>query len=336
MFLITLLGFVLCASATTRRDHDSSHANFAVVGYVPEWRFDGIPFDLISPRLTHLILFSIETDSNADLVELDRLPSQEKMAEIRRITRESNTNLLISFGGYGRSNGFPKISISKQLRLKFVKNAIGLIEEHGLNGMDLNWEYPQTQRECLGLFEIINSLKKERPNMILTMAFYPKQENILNSKMAKDLNIQQPIDLFLMMSYDNSGKHSTFDFAVESVQNAIESGLDPQRLAIGVPFYGRNVLSGEWITYQEIVAPLRAQGTLQEQDIKKMNMFSDYYYNGYDLIVSKTRFALESKIGGIMIWENGQDIHGDALSLLAAIANTVREHAHTAEDHSEL
>ena len=44
-----------------------------------QWRFDGILFHIIIPKLVHLILFSIETDKNANIVQISRLPSDNKI-----------------------------------------------------------------------------------------------------------------------------------------------------------------------------------------------------------------------------------------------------------------
>ena len=315
---------------------------FSIVGYIPEWRFDGIPFHLISPHLTHLILFSLETDSNAEISELSRLPAKDKMSEIRRVTKQSSTALLISFGGYGRSNGFPEVATSNSLRHKFVRNALALVDEYALDGLDLNWEYPRGKNEWRGLFEMIQLLKGKRPSLVLTMAFYPGQESLL----AKSLDLQRNIDLFLMMSYDNMraqpGKsmHSTMQFAQDTVRSAIGSGLDPSKVALGVPFYARHMVSGDWKTYEEIVRELRDVQGVEESEIRKLDVFEDYYYNGIDTIVAKTRLALREKIGGLMIWENGQDVHDDPLSLLGAISSTLKQPTNVDEgqedEHNEL
>eukprot|EP01083_Nonionella_stella_P097092 272930_1 len=318
--------------------------DFAIVGYVPEWRFDGIPFNAIIPHVTHLILFSIETDDGANLVELERLPSKEKMKEIRTLCTDSNTSLLVSFGGNGRSNGFPTISVSDTLRMQFVRNTIQFLNEYSLDGIDLNWEYPKNEPEWTGLFKIINLFKTESPEIILTMAFYPGQERVVTSPLANRYNVQQNIELFLMMSYDNMGnrgqsKHSTYEFAKETIHDALKGGIKPEKLALGVPFYARHIQTGDWKTYEEIVRDLREEG-MSDYEIRRKNIYKEYYFNGYNMILKKTKYAMKKNIGGVMIWENGQDVHDDPLSLLAALtratASAKRNKADSIDDHQEL
>ena len=131
-----------------------------------------------------------------------------------------------------------------------------------------------------------------------------------------------------MMSYDNmrngeKSKHSTYQFAMTTVENAIKGGLDSRKMALGVPFYARNMQTGDWKTYEEIVRDLRESQGLKLDEIKKLDSWKGYYYNGYDMIVRKTLYAMKKRIGGIMIWENGQDVHNHPLSLLGAISTTV-------------
>lgn len=55
-----------------------------------------------------------------------------------------------------------------------------------------------------------------------------------------------------------------------------------------------------------------------------VDLVGDYYFNGADLIQRKTRHALDNKLGGVMIWEIGQDTHSSQpSSLLAAITKTI-------------
>lgn len=134
--LLLTLYYISCFHLNVATD---TLENFVVAGYLPEWRFEQIDYNSISPFLTHLLLFSIEVDNNGDLCELNRLPSPLKLKEIREITHKHNTKLIISFGGFGRSNGFPIISIDEHLRKRFVTNALQFINEYEMEGIDLNW-----------------------------------------------------------------------------------------------------------------------------------------------------------------------------------------------------
>ena len=77
--------------------------------------------------------------------------------------------------------------------------------------------------------------------------------------------------------------------------------------------------------YEEIIKDLRDNRGMKEDEIKKLDIWNGHYYNGYDMIVKKMKYAIDKGIGGVMIWENGQDVHDDSLSLLGAISSVVND-----------
>ncbi len=52
--------------------HSTNGSKFAVVGYLPEWRYNGLDWEAVSDHLTHLIFFSIEVDSQGSFAAMDR------------------------------------------------------------------------------------------------------------------------------------------------------------------------------------------------------------------------------------------------------------------------
>ena len=83
--------------------------------------------------------------------------------------------------------------------------------------------------------------------------------------------------------------------------------LPPHLVTLGLPFYGRHVKTGDWKSYEDLVqmhAPL-------EPDVDEAG---GYYFNGPHLIQRKTRLAIELGLGGVMIWEVGQDCRQHAVA----------------------
>eukprot|EP01059_Diplonema_ambulator_P037344 TRINITY_DN983_c0_g1_i6.p1 TRINITY_DN983_c0_g1~~TRINITY_DN983_c0_g1_i6.p1 ORF type:complete len:132 (+),score=40.19 TRINITY_DN983_c0_g1_i6:512-907(+) len=102
-----------------------------------------------------------------------------------------------------------------------------------------------------------------------------------------------------MMSYDQPKKHSTVGFMKESIVRGLRR-LPAAKMAVGVPFYSRNVHTGDWKTYEDIV---NRHGPLDEE----VDQVGDDYFNGLQTIMHKVRYAKERGMGGVMIWEVGQD-----------------------------
>ncbi|KAK3262208.1 hypothetical protein CYMTET_28921 [Cymbomonas tetramitiformis] len=114
------------------------------------------------------------------------------------------------------------------------------------------------------------------------------------------------------------------------------------KVAAGLPFYGRHSTDGNWVTYEDIVQRHHGagwwSGALDEVDAQdERGRASKLGFNGVDTIFARTAYAAE-QAGGVMIWEVGQDCRnvptkhadgtnhvrtclgeGDQWSLLAAI-----------------
>ena len=107
------------------------------------------------------------------------------------------------------------------------------------------------------------------------------------------------------MSYDQGGRHSTWEYAEKVAAQGIAK-LPAAQLTLGLPFYGRHMASGEWKTYEDLVqehAPLSPSA----------NEAGGYFFNGPELIARKTAHARELGMGGVMIWEVGQDCRRNAV-----------------------
>uniref|UniRef100_A0A7S2U5I3 GH18 domain-containing protein n=1 Tax=Lotharella oceanica TaxID=641309 RepID=A0A7S2U5I3_9EUKA len=153
------------------------------------------------------------------------------------------------------------------------------------------------------------------------MAYYPdgQQEQII-----QHLGLFRSMDLIHSMSYDQRGEHSTFALAERTVHNWRAAGLPLSQLCLGVPFYSRHVQTGDWKTYEELV---RNNPNLDPG----VDRVAGHYFNGVAMIKKKTKHAKEVwGLGGVMIWELGQDVKPSSpQSLLKAIADVVREGADT-------
>lgn len=335
-------------------------ASFAVVGYLPEWRYEGSNFETMCSGLTHLIFFSLEPTPIGDITGFDRLPGSHVLSDAKLASQKYGCKLMICFGGNGRSNGFSDMVRNKESRVKFVKKVKALIHDYEFDGIDYNWEYPgyhfqtgyarddEIQKDYIGLVALLKNTRKSiGKDKIITLAYYPdgRQEKLLH-----DGKAEQYVDLMHMMSYDqNGGHHSTYDLGVKSVQLGISSGLPPSKLTMGLPFYGRNSITGDWITYEDIVQKYHPlQDSLDQLQVPTTRGSKNSFigYNGIDTIKRKVQYSLESNIGGVMIWEAGQDcrraavhrsgkVHavtcprGDDSSLLVAISRMLGNYSVT-------
>jgi GH18 family chitinase len=290
---------------------------FAVVAYLPEWRFASTDWDAVCVNVTHLILFSLEVTDDGSLTSLDRFPSPEAMTTLRAAAAKRGVKLLLSLGGHGRTRGFPIVAVEKTKRRRLARTLASFCATHGLHGVDYNWEYPASPAEWNGMFALLRTTRKvfdgSPQRLTITMAYYPdgRQEREL-----KRGGAEEHVELLHAMSYDHPrGSHSSTALARAAIRNAEDAGLDARKITIGLPFYGRHVETGEWKTYAELDA---AHGVSAEPSKDEAG---GYAFNGADTIRLKTSEAKAAGTGGVMIWEAGQDLHpSHARSLLAVVA----------------
>ena len=121
--------FGVCAGSKATRP-------FAVVGYVPEYRYGIIDWDAMCKHLTHAIFFSIEVTSEGELSAMDRFPNSEILGRAHEAAKKYGTKLLICFGGNSRSGGFGTLVMSPEKRANFVQNVVKLLDENSLDGVD--------------------------------------------------------------------------------------------------------------------------------------------------------------------------------------------------------
>eukprot|EP00943_MAST-04B_sp_MAST-4B-sp1_P004674 g4674.t1 len=253
---------------------------------------------------------------------MDRFPNKEILDRARSLKNE--VKLYICFGGNGRSNGF-KLVLDENKRKVFLKELISLVEKYDLDGIDYNWEYPgysfqhgysnkkivdddyrglrNLVKETREIFDGYTTTTKTNKRLGITLAYYPdgRQE-----KLFLTFNVSKYVDYMHMMTYDQHGKqHSSYAFAATSINQAIDMGLPPEKLTLGLPFYGRDN-AGRWTTYEDILG--KYYNKIRGSD-GKMNVdtVSGIGFNSVEMIGKKTQYAINKNIGGVMIWEIGQD-----------------------------
>jgi len=320
----------------------------AVVSYLPEWRYEGANWETICEHSTHLLLFSPEPDAKGNIVALDRIPRKELLEEARRAATRHGTQLMLSFGGNGRSDGFSGMSRKKKARARFVEKLVVLLDKLDLDGVDYNWEYPgysfrsgylpdkEVEADYKGLTALLRDTKlafaANGRARAVTMAYYPdgRQERLI-----KEHGIDKHADLMHMMSYDQTnGHHSTFEFGRKTAQQG-KGILQPAQLTLGLPFYGRH--NQGWVTYEDLV---QEHGLEKKPELNDIGGAKSIGFNGVTTIEAKTALALTLGLGGVMIWEVGQDCrlepvtHGkdvhkrtcptDDSSLLLAITRAIK------------
>ena len=302
--VLLLLGSPLIVSPCVASD-------FAVVGYLPEYRLGGFNYSAaFDTGLTHLLFFSLEIDSRGSPAALDRLPSREQARAARDAADRRDGKVLVSFGGNSRSQNFGRMATTPKLRANFISKLNGLLDEYDFDGVDYNWEYPNNDHEWHAWGDLMAESKKSliprggrlRPGAssssaaIVTFTMYLDPQHY---KIITRYDLLRDADFVHCMAYDQPHQHSTMSFFQSGIDQAKRNHFPLRKFTMGLPFYARHIRSGDPKTYAEIHGDLH-----NDHD----DHVGEYYFNSRTLLTRKTESARHHGIGGVMIWELGQDV----------------------------
>ncbi|MCQ2185988.1 MAG: glycosyl hydrolase family 18 protein [Bacteroidales bacterium] len=224
-----------------------------VVAYVTSWTSE-----MPDPSLmTHINYSFGHVNNSFNGVRIDNEKRLAAIVEHRNRMQENlpdsaRTKIMLSIGGWG-SGRFSEMVSDSLLRNSFCMDCRRIVEEFGLDGIDIDWEYPGSNlanisyaptdsdnfsllmrdlRSCLG------------DGYCLTMA---------SAASAKHVNFPDFIgymDFVNIMAYDmaNAPYHHSalYDSEIsgsftssKAVQAHLEAGVPKHKLVLGVPFYGR-------------------------------------------------------------------------------------------------
>jgi chitinase len=280
-----------------------SNTGFKVLGYFADWsgQVNQVQFD----KLTHITYAFMTPSSSGGISGGDPALLQSLVSA----AHSKNVKVLVAVGGWnnGDDSQFESMAGNSSARANFVTNAVNLCNQYNLDGIDIDWEYPDPGQSATNYATFMSELAAglHAKGKMLTAAVVDQGSQgggILSS-------VFSSVDLLNIMAYDAGTPHSTYQEAASSIQYWAGRGVAKSKIMIGVPFYGENGASYASIVAQDPQAPYKdnAAGT---------------NYNGITTMKQKTSLALQ-QAGGIMIWELSQDTH-DATSLLKAIDDDIK------------
>ncbi|KAF4740338.1 chitinase [Perkinsus olseni] len=294
---------------------------FRVFGYLPEYRLsDDIDFDgIFSSGVTDLIFFSVEVGYLGIIEQKQRLPSPTILEKARAAADAHGGRLMVSIGGAGRSQGFADMVAHNGDVRRFLSQLDDMFNKYQLDGVDFNWEYPQSETEWNNFKQMLRwvkfKLRKRSQPATITLAYHPDG---VQEEMIRKYRFSKQCDYFLAMTYEHPEGGG-----VDSTRAAVgawrQRGLDERKLALGVSSDASLVVTsalrgdrqtGEPRTYAEISAV--------------SNPHQQFIYDSPEEVEARTRYAKDEGLGGVMIWELGQDLPpSNGSSLLSAISRVV-------------
>ncbi len=279
---------------------------FRIIGYAPEW--DSVIAEIQFEHLTHINYAFLLPKADGSFENLEQ---PEKLKALVSEAHQRGVKVLISIGGWGYDAQFEALAAMPSSRNAFVQGAVQFASEFELDGLDIDWEYPDPGSSSENFLALMAELREALPQGKLLTAAVVSKGSLAEGIPAEVFGI---VDFLNLMVYDASKTdHSPYSLAVEALDYWSRRGLPAEKTVLGVPFYGRPV----GIPYRQLVQADPAAAMRDESEFNGQRI----YYNGIPTLQRKTKLALE-RASGIMIWELAHDTSDD-ISLLNAIYQTV-------------
>ncbi|KAG8779938.1 hypothetical protein FRC12_023687, partial [Ceratobasidium sp. 428] len=254
------------------------------VGYFTNWGVYGEqPFyaqNITTDTITHVLYAFADCDGSTGMAKLSDVYSDQQMRFDGDTWTETGNNLYgnfkqlyalkmkhrnlkvsLSIGGWTYSQaGHFNFVTSPTARATFVNSSIALMEDNGLDGLDIDYEYPETPEQATGFVSLLSELragldahakKKGETNPYQLSAAVPagadNYQNLLVSQMNPYLT------LWNLMAYDYAGAWSSVSDDQANLYGPTQSGtstdstiswytsngVPANKITMGIPLYGR-------------------------------------------------------------------------------------------------
>lgn len=290
-----------------------------VIGYFPDFRMYAVN-QVDFTKLTHVNFSFGNPDASGNLVVADIAPLKQAISN-----SNPNIKILLSIaGGVVNVTNWNSILSTSTSRASFINKLVNYTITNNIAGIDvdLEWDFANNVNYSPFVLELKAALQAN--NKLMTAALPGETQFSVISQAALDA-----FDFINIMAYDytgpwqpsNPGQHSSY----QNAQNAInfwKARVAANKLNLGVPFYSHTFINsttaGTSRTFGEIVTANVLNADV-DQIGNNLNNYNEYY-NGRPTIRDKVRLSKTQGIGGIMIWELGQDSFTQ-YSLLKAISD---------------
>ena len=272
---------------------------FIVAGYIPDYQLAHWSGDVGS--LTDLIYFGASVSEEGRFVPAPL--SREHAQLLQKAKGETRRRLLFTVGGWNKSDGFATLAADSRLRAQFIDEAKAYCQKHGFDGIDYDWEHPKGKQQVDAYTQLLKETYDafKHHKLIVTVAIAGWQD------LGKDAFAA--VDRVHLMSYDHEFPHATMDKAKADITRLLKAGCPASKIVLGIPFYGRNK-DGHTKSFAQLT---KGRILAHNEDI-----VDGYAMNGPVTVAEKVRFARETKLAGVMIWELGQDASMES-SLLRSV-----------------
>lgn len=322
---------------------------------VPAYTAKQIPFK----KLTHLIHVALVVDPSGD----GAIQISPHAIEASLIPRAHRAGVRVLVCVQGPAIAFSKVATSPVARSRFAQNLKDFILKYSYDGVDIDWEVPESQAEVANNVLLMQALRDSLPfpRYLVSMATPSEPGHWGEFDFARLTPI---VDFYNVMTYDfhgpwtNHAGHNSPLFSNEndpghdgSIDDSMnlylnKLGVPPDKINLGTAFYGyefpvgslhgpcncdKSTSSRDYGTY--IKPRIGKEGWVQSLDPVAMapylvhgNAMPGFItYDDADSTTRKVVYALDVRdLGGVFMWELSEDYDGKKQDLLDCMYRTFK------------
>ena len=321
IMMAVLAIFVSYGSAQTK----SILSEKVIVAYVTSWS-QVIPNPEYMTHINYAFGHVSETFNGVGIANETRL---RRIVELKK--QKPELKVMLSIGGWG-SGSFSEMAADENYRKSFAKDCQRVVKEYGLDGIDIDWEYPtssaadissspdDTKNFTFLMRDIRKAIGKKN---LLTLATVASAEYI-------DFKAILPyIDFVNIMSYDMgtapkhhaalySSDNSGWMTASKAVEAHLTAGIPASKLVMGIPFYGRG--GKKYPNFQDFnkIDTSDKRFTQEWDEVAKVPYLADekgtlvFGFENPRSLAIKCQYVLDNNLLGGMYWDYaGDNFQGD-------------------------
>lgn len=260
--------------------------------------------------------------------------------------KHRHLKVILSIGGWTYSRNLAQGICNMYVRETFAKTAVKLMGDLGLDGLEIDWEYPDNKFQAEDFVDVLKAMRIEMDIYTARVGLPADQFELTVATPAgpsqyKKLLLAQmdpSVSFWNIMCYDYAGPwsflaqyHSNLFFGDYSCDTAIKhylaAGIHPSKVVLGMPLYGRSFANTEghgkpyWGVGGESWEP---DGTLAYKSLPRQGETTDmtavvawnfdsvkrifFSYDNVPVTRAKADYIKQNKLGGGMWWESYMDM----------------------------
>ena len=265
---------------------------------------------------TDLVHFAYTVSAEGDIVYQwagEGVKPQEiadgALEEIKRLHGEAKAKSLLLAGFAHMDEPMTAAVANPETRRKLARNMATWAIDRGYDGIDIDWEYPDTPEQWTNFGLFMADLREELAGSAFSLSIAASVTYKVPTFMVTD-----QLDFLMTMSYDDTAdQHSSmWRFQNDANKCLNDFRMPKPRIVVGLPFYSNQkgtltVQHGysQILTWYPRIKPNVNEFQAKNADGTPGPMHS---FNGPSLITEKCLWAKKQQFGGVMIWAYDTDV----------------------------